>query len=95
MLAAGNTFRAAAIDQLQVWGERNNVAVIAQQPGADSESVIYDALQSAKARNIDILIADTAGRLHTQAQDAQYGRETHADEWPDTRAQSGDRHDSR
>lgn len=67
MLAAGDTFRAAAIDQLQVWGERNNVTVIAQQPGADSASVIYDALQSAQARNIDILIADTAGRLHTQA----------------------------
>lgn len=66
MLAAGDTFRAAAIDQLQVWGERNNVPVIAQQPGADSASVIYDALQSAQARNVDILIADTAGRLHTQ-----------------------------
>lgn len=67
MLAAGDTFRAAAIDQLQIWGERNHVTVIAQQPGADSASVIYDALQSAQARNIDILIADTAGRLHTQA----------------------------
>lgn len=67
MLAAGDTFRAAAIDQLQVWGERNNVPVIAQQPGADSASVIYDALQSAQARNIDVLIADTAGRLHTQS----------------------------
>lgn len=66
MLAAGDTFRAAAIDQLQVWGERNNVMVIAQQPGADSASVIYDGIQSAMARNIDILIADTAGRLHTQ-----------------------------
>ncbi|PJB10880.1 MAG: signal recognition particle-docking protein FtsY, partial [Gammaproteobacteria bacterium CG_4_9_14_3_um_filter_38_9] len=66
MLAAGDTFRAAAIDQLQVWGERNQVTVIAQQPGADSASVIYDALQSAQARHIDILIADTAGRLHTQ-----------------------------
>lgn len=67
MLAAGDTFRAAAIDQLQIWGERNNVTVIAQQPGADSASVIYDALQSAQARHIDILIADTAGRLHTQS----------------------------
>ena len=67
MLAAGDTFRAAAIDQLQVWGERNHVTVIAQQPGADSASVIYDALQSAIAKNYDILIADTAGRLHTQS----------------------------
>jgi fused signal recognition particle receptor len=67
MLAAGDTFRAAAIDQLQVWGERNDVTVIAQQPGADSASVIYDALQSAQARHIDVLIADTAGRLHTQS----------------------------
>ncbi len=67
MLAAGDTFRAAAVEQLQVWGERNDVTVIAQQPGADSASVIYDALQSAQARNIDVLIADTAGRLHTQA----------------------------
>jgi len=67
MLAAGDTFRAAAVEQLQVWGERNNVTVVAQQPGADSASVIYDALQSANARNVDILIADTAGRLHTQA----------------------------
>ncbi|OGT43135.1 MAG: signal recognition particle-docking protein FtsY [Gammaproteobacteria bacterium RIFCSPHIGHO2_12_FULL_40_19] len=66
MLAAGDTFRAAAIEQLQVWGERNNVPVIAQQSGADSASVIYDALQSVNARGIDILIADTAGRLHTQ-----------------------------
>lgn len=66
MLAAGDTFRAAAIDQLQVWGERNHVPVIAQQPGADSASVIYDALQSATAKNSDVLIADTAGRLHTQ-----------------------------
>lgn len=66
MLAAGDTFRAAAIKQLQVWGERNHVTVIAQPSGADSASVIYDALQSANARNIDILIADTAGRLHTQ-----------------------------
>jgi fused signal recognition particle receptor len=66
MLAAGDTFRAAAVEQLQSWGERNNVPVIAQQQGADSASVIFDALQSARARNIDILIADTAGRLHTQ-----------------------------
>lgn len=67
MLAAGDTFRAAAIEQLQTWGERNNVPVVAQQQGADSASVIFDALQSAQARNIDVLIADTAGRLHTQA----------------------------
>jgi len=66
MLAAGDTFRAAAIEQLQVWGERNNVPVIAQYSGADSASVIFDAIQAAKARNIDVLIADTAGRLHTQ-----------------------------
>ncbi len=66
MLAAGDTFRAAAVEQLQVWGERNDISVIAQHSGADSASVIYDALQAAKARNIDILIADTAGRLHTQ-----------------------------
>ncbi len=66
MLAAGDTFRAAAIEQLQAWGERNNVPVIAQHKGADSAAVIFDALQSAKANNIDILIADTAGRLHTQ-----------------------------
>jgi len=66
MLAAGDTFRAAAVEQLQVWGERNDIPVIAQHSGADSASVIFDALQAAKARNIDILIADTAGRLHTQ-----------------------------
>ncbi len=66
MLAAGDTFRAAAVEQLQTWGERNNVTVVAQGSGADSASVIFDALQSAKARNIDVLIADTAGRLHTQ-----------------------------
>ena len=66
MLAAGDTFRAAAIEQLQIWGERNQIPVIAQQTGADSASVIYDALHAAKARDIDILIADTAGRLHTQ-----------------------------
>lgn len=66
MLAAGDTFRAAAIDQLSAWGRVNDVPVIAQQPGADSASVIFDAMQSAKAKNIDLLIADTAGRLHTQ-----------------------------
>ncbi len=66
MLAAGDTFRAAAVEQLQVWGERNDIPVIAQRNGADSASVIYDALESAKSRNIDVLIADTAGRLHTQ-----------------------------
>ncbi len=66
MLAAGDTFRAAAIEQLKVWGERNQVPVIAQHTGADSASVIFDALQTAKAKNADILIADTAGRLHTQ-----------------------------
>ncbi len=66
MLAAGDTFRAAAIEQLHIWGERNQIPVIAQQPGADTAAVIYDALESAKARNIDVLLADTAGRLHTQ-----------------------------
>lgn len=66
MLAAGDTFRAAAVEQLQTWGERNNVPVIAQGTGADTASVIFDAMQAAKARNIDILLADTAGRLHTQ-----------------------------
>ena len=66
MLAAGDTFRAAAVEQLQTWGERNDIPVVAQQSGADSASVIFDALQSARARNIDVLIADTAGRLHTQ-----------------------------
>lgn len=66
MLAAGDTFRAAAVEQLQVWGERNEIPVIAQDDGADSASVIYDALESAKSKNIDVLIADTAGRLHTQ-----------------------------
>lgn len=66
MLAAGDTFRAAAVEQLQVWGERNGVAVIAQQRNADSASVIYDAMEAARARGIDVLIADTAGRLHTQ-----------------------------
>lgn len=66
MLAAGDTFRAAAVEQLQAWGERNRVPVIAQQQGADSASVIFDALEAARARKIDVLIADTAGRLHTQ-----------------------------
>ena len=66
MLAAGDTFRAAAIEQLQIWGERNNVPVVAQHMGADAAAVIFDALHSARANNIDILIADTAGRLHTQ-----------------------------
>jgi fused signal recognition particle receptor len=66
MLAAGDTFRAAAVEQLQVWGERNHVPVIAQKIGADSASVAYDALASAKAKGIDLLITDTAGRLHTQ-----------------------------
>lgn len=66
MLAAGDTFRAAAVEQLQAWGERNQIPVIAQHTGADSASVIYDAFSAAKARNVDILIADTAGRLHTQ-----------------------------
>jgi len=67
MLAAGDTFRAAAVEQLQEWGRRNEIPVIAQQSGADSASVIYDALQAAQSRNIDVLIADTAGRLHTQS----------------------------
>ena len=66
MLAAGDTFRAAAVEQLQVWGERNNIPVIAQHTGADSASVIFDAVQAAKARGVDVLIADTAGRLHTK-----------------------------
>jgi len=66
MLAAGDTFRAAAIEQLQAWGERNDVPVVAQHSGADSASVIFDALQSARSRGVDVLIADTAGRLHTQ-----------------------------
>jgi fused signal recognition particle receptor len=67
MLAAGDTFRAAAVEQLKVWGERNGVPVVAQGQDADAASVIFDALQAAKARGIDVLIADTAGRLHTQA----------------------------
>ncbi len=67
MLGAGDTFRAAAVEQLKVWGERNDVLVVAQGTGADSASVIYDALQSAKSRKVDVLLADTAGRLHTQS----------------------------
>ncbi len=67
MLAAGDTFRAAAIEQLAVWGERNNVPVIAQHTGADSASVLFDALKSAQAKHIDVLIADTAGRLHNKS----------------------------
>ncbi|GAC19099.1 signal recognition particle-docking protein FtsY [Paraglaciecola arctica] len=66
MLAAGDTFRAAAVEQLQVWGDRNNIPVVAQQTGSDSASVIFDAFQSAKAKNIDVLIADTAGRLQNK-----------------------------
>ena len=66
MLAAGDTFRAAAIEQLQIWGERNHVTVVSQKAGSDSASVIFDALESAKAKKCDILLADTAGRLHTQ-----------------------------
>ncbi|MBI6898076.1 signal recognition particle-docking protein FtsY [Pseudomonas putida] len=66
MLAAGDTFRAAAVEQLQVWGERNQIPVIAQHTGADSASVIFDGVQAAKARGVDVLIADTAGRLHTK-----------------------------
>ena len=66
MLAAGDTFRAAAVEQLQVWGERNSIPVIAQHTGADSASVVFDAFQAAKARNVDVLIADTAGRLHNK-----------------------------
>jgi fused signal recognition particle receptor len=66
MLAAGDTFRAAAVEQLEVWGERNQVQVVAQHTGADSASVIYDAVQSAQAKKIDVLIADTAGRLHNK-----------------------------
>lgn len=67
MLAAGDTFRAAAVEQLQVWGERNNIHVVAQHTGADSASVIYDGVQSAQAKGVDVLIADTAGRLHTKS----------------------------
>jgi fused signal recognition particle receptor len=67
LLAAGDTFRAAAVEQLQQWGARNHVPVVAQATGADSASVIFDAVQSGRAKNIDIVIADTAGRLHTQS----------------------------
>jgi fused signal recognition particle receptor len=67
MLAAGDTFRAAAVEQLQVWGDRNDIPVIAQHSGADSASVVFDAVQAAQARGTDVLIADTAGRLHTRA----------------------------
>lgn len=67
MLAAGDTFRAAAVEQLETWGERNNIHVVAQQTGADSASVIFDGVQSAKAKGVDVLIADTAGRLHTKS----------------------------
>jgi fused signal recognition particle receptor len=67
MLAAGDTFRAAAVEQLAVWGERNGVPVVSQAAGADPAAVVFDALQSARAREIDVLIADTAGRLHTQS----------------------------
>jgi fused signal recognition particle receptor len=67
LLAAGDTFRAAAVEQLKTWGERNGVAVVAQGSGADSASVIFDALQSARSKQLDVLIADTAGRLHTQS----------------------------
>ncbi len=66
MLAAGDTFRAAAVEQLQTWGERNNVAVVAQGQGSDTASVIFDGMEAAKARGVDVLLADTAGRLHTQ-----------------------------
>ncbi|MCW8125490.1 signal recognition particle-docking protein FtsY [Microbulbifer halophilus] len=67
MLAAGDTFRAAAVEQLQVWGERHDVPVVAQHTGADSASVIFDAVQSAQSRGVDVVIADTAGRLHTKS----------------------------
>ncbi|WP_237086692.1 signal recognition particle-docking protein FtsY [Klebsiella pneumoniae] len=67
MLAAGDTFRAAAVEQLQVWGQRNNIPVIAQHTGADSASVIFDAIQAGKARHVDVLIADTAGRLQNKS----------------------------
>lgn len=66
LLSAGDTFRAAAIEQLQAWGERNDTTVIAQHPGADSASVSFDAFQAARARKVDVMLADTAGRLHTQ-----------------------------
>jgi fused signal recognition particle receptor len=67
MLAAGDTFRAAAVEQLQIWGQRNEVPVIAQAAGTDPAAVAFDAIQAAKARGVDVLLADTAGRLHTQS----------------------------
>jgi len=67
LLAAGDTFRAAAIEQLQIWGQRNKVPVISQATGADPAAVIFDAIQAAQARGVEVLIADTAGRLHTQS----------------------------
>ena len=67
MLAAGDTFRAAAVEQLQAWGRRNDVPVVAQEPGADPAAVIYDAFESARARGIDVVLADTAGRLHNKS----------------------------
>src|SRR5690606_14826149 len=67
MLAAGDTFRAAAVEQLQVWGDRNGVPVIAQATGADPAAVAFDGMQAARARGMDVLLADTAGRLHTQS----------------------------
>ena len=67
LLAAGDTFRAAAVEQLQEWGKRNNVTVTSQGTGADPASVVFDAIESAKSKNIDVVIADTAGRLHTQS----------------------------
>ena len=79
MLAAGDTFRAAAVEQLKVWGERNNIPVVAQKTGADSASVVYDAYQSACAKTIDILIADTAGRLPTQDNLVQELKKHHED----------------
>ena len=66
MLAAGDTFRAAAVEQLQIWGQRNEVPVVAQAAGADPAAVAFDGMQAARARNIDVLLTDTAGRLHTQ-----------------------------
>src|SRR5690606_14610477 len=67
MLAAGDTFRAAAVEQLQVWGERNDIPVIAQHTGADAAAVVFDGVQAAQSRGVDVLIAGTAGRLHTRA----------------------------
>ena len=67
ILAAGDTFRAAAVEQLQVWGDRDQIPVVAQHTGADSASVIFDAIQAAKSRDVDVIIADTAGRLHNKS----------------------------